>query len=74
MTLTPQQRAELEASEERRLSADEFRARVEAPWSAQELADFEALCAWFRRRYPTPLERLRATRDLMAQWQNNVPR
>ena len=74
MTLTPEQRAELEAHEERRLSADEFNARVAAPWSEQEREDFEALCAWFQRRYPTPLERLQATRSLMEQWQRNRPR
>ena len=73
-TLSPEQRAELEAYEDRRLSADEFNARVAAPWTEQEREDFEALCEWFQRRYPTPLERLRATRSLMAQWQRNTAR
>lgn len=73
-TLTPEQRAELEAWEERRLSPEEFAARVAAPWSEYEREDFDALVAWFNRRYPTPIERLQATRHLMAQWQRNRPR
>lgn len=73
-TLTAEQRAELEAREERRLSPEEFAARVAAPWTEQEREDFAALVAWFRRRYPTPLERLRAMRQLAAQWQRNRPR
>jgi hypothetical protein len=73
-TLTTEQRAELEAWEERRLSPEEFAARVAAPWTDREREDFAALVAWFHRRYPTPLERLRATRHLAAQWQRDRPR
>ena len=73
-TLTPEQRAELEAWEDRTLSPEEFAARVAAPWTDAEREDFAALVAWFQRRYPTPLERLRATRHLAAQWQRNRPR
>lgn len=65
--LTAEQRAELEAWEERRLSPEEFEARVRAPWTDEERADFHALVRWFNRRYPTPAERLAATRHLMAQ-------
>jgi hypothetical protein len=73
-TLTPEQRAALDASEERRLSPAEFAARVAAPWTEWEREDFAALVAWFNRRYPTPLDRLRATRHLAAQWERNRPR
>ena len=73
-TFLPVQLAELEAWENRRLSREEFDARINAPWTEQELGDFEALVTWFNRRYPTPSERLRATRHLMAQWQRNRPR
>jgi hypothetical protein len=73
-TLTPEQRAELDAWENRRLSPEEFAARVAAPWTEQESEDFAALIAWFNRRYPTPIERLRAIRHLAAQWQRNRPR
>jgi len=38
-----------------------------APWTDDERADFDALVRWFNRRYPTPAERLAATRHLMAQ-------
>ena len=67
-SLTPDQRAELEAWENRTLSAEEFAARVDAPWTDREREDFDALCSWFVRRYPTPLERLRATTRLARQW------
>jgi hypothetical protein len=67
-SLSPQARAELEAWEERRLTAEEFLARVNAPWTEREREDFEALHAWFVRRYPTPVDRLRAARHLAEQW------
>jgi hypothetical protein len=73
-TLTPEQLAELEEWENRRLSPEEFETRVNAPWTEQESEDFEALVAWFNRRYPTAGDRLRATRQLMAQWQRNRSR
>jgi hypothetical protein len=66
-TLTSEQRAELEAWENRALSREEFAARVAAPWTETEREDFEALVTWFNRRYPTAGERLRATRHLAAQ-------
>jgi hypothetical protein len=73
-TLTPEQRAALEAWDQRALSREEFAARVAAPWTEREREDFAALVTWFNRRYPTPLERLRATRHLAAQWLRNRPR
>lgn len=68
--LTEAQRAELAAEEERPLSPAAFEARVRAPWTAQEREDFDALVAWFRRRYPTAGDRLAAIRRRMQQ----VPR
>lgn len=65
--LTPEQRAELAIEEQRPLSPEEFAARVAAPWTDREREDFDALCEWFQRRYPTPLERLRATTRLARQ-------
>ncbi len=65
--LTTAQRAELDASEERVLSPAEFEARVAAPWTAQELEDFDGLVGWFRRRYPTAGARLEAIRRRMLQ-------
>jgi len=66
-TLPPEQRAELEAWEDRTLSPEEFEARVRAPWTEEECADFDDLVRWFNRRYPTPAERLASARHLMAQ-------
>jgi len=74
-SLDPQQRAELEAWEERTLTPEEFDARVRAPWTDHEIEDFDSLVRWFNHRYPTPAARLKATRHLMAQWQRvSVPR
>lgn len=56
---------EMAAAEERTLTPQEFEARVNAPWSAQEMADFDELVRWFRRRYPTAGERLAAMRRRM---------
>lgn len=67
-SLDAEQRAELEADENRSLTPEEFTARVNAPWSEQEREDFAALCRWFVRRYPTAMERLRATTHLARQW------
>jgi hypothetical protein len=64
------QLAELEAWENRRLTPEEFDARVRAPWTEDELSDFRGLIEWFQRRYPTPGERLKATRVLEAQWRS----
>lgn len=66
-TLTAEKRSELDAWENRKLSPEEFAARVAAPWTEQEREDFDALVTWFTRRYPTPGERLRATRHLADQ-------
>lgn len=67
-TLSPEQRAALDDWENRTLTAEEFDARVQAPWTEHEREDFAALVTWFQRRYPTPAERLAATRVLAAQW------
>jgi hypothetical protein len=71
--LTDEERAALEAWENRRLSPAEFDARVNAPWTEQEREDFHALVDWFNRRYPTPGERLAAARHLELQ-QRRRPR
>lgn len=69
--LTPAEQAELAAEEDRRLSPEEFAARVAAPWTEQELADFHALVGWFRRRYPTAGQRLAAMRRRMVELQRS---
>lgn len=73
-TFTAEQRAQLEAWENRQLTAEELEARVQAPWSEHEAESFRAHVAWFTRRYPTPGERLAAMRHLTQQWLANKPR
>jgi hypothetical protein len=55
-------RQELERSEERRLSIEEFDARANAPMSDHEREDFHALVRWFTTRYPTAGDRMRVIR------------
>ncbi len=49
---------------ERSLSREEFDAYVNAPMSADEAASIIELYEWFTRRYPTPMQRLAASRRL----------
>lgn len=63
----PELVAKVRALADRRLTPDEFEAYVRAPMSEDEREGTEALIAWFTRRYPSPLERLRAGR---RSWRN----
>lgn len=56
-------RKELEQSEERRLSVEEFDARASVPMSEHEREDFHDLVRWFTTRYPTAGDRMRAIRS-----------
>lgn len=51
----------------RQLTPDEFRAYVEAPVSEWERENAQALIAWFKTRYKTPLERLAYARRAYAR-------
>lgn len=53
---------------ERVLGPAEARAYLEAPISQAERDEVLALVRWFRRRYPTPTERLAYVRRAYAQW------
>jgi DNA-binding GntR family transcriptional regulator len=59
---------------ERRLSPEEFAARLAAPLGDDERAAMRQLIEWFRRRYPTPHQRLRSGRRLWSEWARNMPR
>ena len=59
---------------ERRLSAEEFDAYVHAPMTPEELQDIVTSVAWFKKRYPTPGERLAAARRAYQQWAQGMPR
>ena len=52
------ERAEIAEQAARRLSPKEFQSYVDAPVSAWERENAEALITWFTTRYKTPLERL----------------
>lgn len=59
---------------ERRLSAAEFNAYVNAPMTDAERDEILASVAWFKRRYPTAAERLAAARRGYEQWTQSTPR
>ena len=63
---SPEQVARVRAMAERRLSAEEFAAYVEAPMTDEERDGILSLVDWFSRRYPTPLDRLVAGRRAWA--------
>ena len=59
---------------ERRLTPEEFDAYVKAPMSEEERREILASVAWFKRRYPTPADRLAAARRATEQWVRGMPR
>ena len=59
---------------ERKLTLEEFNAYVNAPMSDEERNDILASISWFKRRYPTPADRLAAARKAAAQWSLGMPR
>lgn len=63
--------ARARALAERELSAEELDAWVSAPWDPADREEALALIAWHRRRYPTPLARLRHAREAYARWTRN---
>lgn len=51
------------------LEPAEFHARLRAARAeTDEIAAQRALIAWFRKRYPSPADRLGYARHLYAQW------
>ena len=60
----------LRALSERRLSREEVEAALRIPISDSEREGILELVAWFRRRYPTPLDRLRYVRRAYRRWQS----
>jgi hypothetical protein len=58
---------------ERRLSAEEFDAYVEAPMTEDERRTIQELIAWFQRRYPRPLDRLVSARRAYARAARRSP-
>lgn len=58
---------------ERSLSKEEFDAYVDAPMSEDERNEIHSLIDWFTRRYPTPLDRLRAARRFYRRAKSRMP-
>jgi hypothetical protein len=69
MTPRPPDRASVH---ERALAPAEARAYLEAPVTDAERDEVRALVQWFRRRYPTPAERLAYVRRAYARWKRAV--
>jgi hypothetical protein len=67
-TLSAAQKEAIRAASERVLSAEEAAAYLDAPVTPEERAEGLALIAWFRRRYPTPGERLAYVRRAYRRW------
>ncbi len=61
-------RERLAALAERRLTPDQVRAAMAVPLSDSERDESLSLIRWFRRRYPTPIERLAYARRAYRRW------
>ncbi len=59
---------------ERQLSPEEVRAALAVPLGEQEEEESRSLIRWFRRRYPTPAERLAYARRAYRRWLAAAPR
>lgn len=70
---TAEQLARVRGLSERQLSSAELDAYVNAPWSDEERETARELITWFVRRYPTPLERLRAARRAYGRARKRMP-
>ncbi len=64
--------ARLREEAERRVTADEARAYLDAPVTDSERAEILSLVRWFRERYPHPVERLAYVRRAYARWRRSV--
>ena len=65
-------REEFSSFSDRRLDASEARAYLDAPVTDAERDEVLALVHWFKRRYPTPLDRLAYVRRAYARWQRTL--
>jgi hypothetical protein len=60
--------ARVRALAERVLSPEEFRAALAVPLGEAEEEESRSLIRWFRRRYPTPADRLAYARRAYRRW------
>ena len=65
---SPEVLAKVRETGERELSIEEIQAVLSTPVEEEERAEILALVAWFRRRYPTPKDRLAYVRRAYRRW------
>lgn len=70
---SPEALARVRALSERVLDADEFRRLLAVPIGEAEEEEARSLIRWFRRRYPTPAERLAYCRRAYQRWVRSLP-
>ena len=73
LVLSSEARARVQAFAKRLLSAEEVSEALARPITDEERDEVRALVAWFRRRYPTPLERLAYARRAYRRWMPRLP-
>ena len=71
---SPEVLARVRALSERQLSAEEVEAALRTPITDQEREEILELVSWFRRRYPTPADRLAYVRRAYRRWQATLER
>jgi hypothetical protein len=71
---SPETLARVREFAERRLTPEEVEATLRVPIGEEERAEVLALVSWFRRRYPTPAERLAYVRRASRRWRSGTPR
>ena len=70
---SPQALARARAFADRILDPEEFRRLLAAPIGEAEAEEARSLIRWFRRRYPTPAERLAYCRRAYRRWTKAQP-
>ena len=65
---SPELRARLREIAERPLTREDFVAQLSTPTTPEEREGMASLIRWFRRRYPTPAERLAYARRAYRRW------
>jgi len=65
---SPETLAHIRDLAERRLSREELDERRRVPLGEDERQEILSLVDWFRRRYPTPAERLAYVRRAYRRW------
>ncbi len=70
--LSPEVASRIKTLIERRLSPEEVKAALRVPIGADEREGILSLIAWFRRRYPTPADRLAYVRRAYRRWQGTL--